>query len=191
MDLPKVHTLEYAKTSTQNVTRSFYRTILVICALGGISFNSFLIYLAVDSYFKTRDAYHKLVINPSAFGREVDSETIASLHHPVSVWISSALLGIAAIYGIILAIYLLHSIHKLNTASSIGWRGLFRYRRIKWIGIIATAIAFFWFITANSDFWTDATRHHAIGSGPPVFETPVLIFFAWFPMAWIGKVSDS
>src|SRR5689334_16052731 len=87
--------------------RPFFRTILVLFAIAGILANLAFIMLATQQLHLAQWVHHDLMQNSRAFGREIDSPTIASLRDRRPLWAAWLALGVAATFGSLLAVNLL------------------------------------------------------------------------------------
>jgi hypothetical protein len=167
--------------------RPTFKAVSALLAALGLVANVGFVYLAIDALHRAHWAYRDLMRSPRAYGREIAPATIASLQEPRALWVGSGAFILASIFGLALALHLLRSLWQLGRSPERGRAGIAQYRRIKPIGAAATALAFFAFASANHSFWVAATRHVAIGSGPPVIETAILAVCGLLPWWWVGK----
>lgn len=184
------HRLDYASPSANRWGTPLFRTTLVIFATLGILTNLTIIYGVVSSLHRNARVYDDLTLNPRAYGRLIDPETIAWLGENDSLGLAELALLVAAAFGTLLAVQLMATVVLLDGRPD-SQRRLEQYRRWKSIGAVLTAVAFLWSGTRQHYFWVAATNHVAIGSGPPVFTTVLLFGCALLPRWWIGKGQGS
>jgi hypothetical protein len=189
VDTAIAQNLDYAAPRVARGGRPWFRTALALFAVGGIFANGAFIAGLTRQLFESWWVYHDLMQNPKAYGREIDPEIIASPRDLRPLWVAAGAFGIAAAFGLLLAINLLVAAALFESKPASADRRLTRYRRYKPLGIVATAVTFFWVAIVNHDYWVAATRHVPVGSGPPIVETAVLVLCALVPWWWAGKRS--
>jgi hypothetical protein len=111
---PPVQPLAYAQPSSGRPPRLPFRETAGLFAVLGIFANCFFVERAIASVHEAHLAHFRLDRFPSAFGREIDADVIASLARPVGLWVSSAAFGAAAIAGLPFAVRMLIAVVRLN-----------------------------------------------------------------------------
>lgn len=187
MDTVVARHLDYASPRVTRGGRPYFRTLLVLFGAGGIFVNLAFIALLTQQLHQAQWVYHDLMQNPRAYGREIDSVTIASLRDLRTIWIAFCAFGIASAFGLLLAVELLVAASLIDRRPASADRRLTHYRRWKPPGIVFTVVALLWAGNVIHHYWVAATRHIPVGSGPPVIETAVLVLCASLPWWWIGK----
>jgi len=167
-----------------------FRTALAFFALGGIAANIGLITNSIKWVRFGSRAHRNLSLNPKAYGRVIEAETIESLREPHWLWAANAGAMIAAVVGISFALYLLVALVRLGRAPDSGVRQLRRYRWWKRIAAVATFVMATWAGYANYYLEGGATRHISVGSWDP-WVWPLMLFVgALIPCWWIGGGLD-
>lgn len=179
--------LDYAAPMVAAGAVPQFRAVAFLFALLGIAFNIALIAVDVPVMHWKAWAYHDLMQDPRAFGREIDPATIATLRTPIRLWASEGLKVAAASFGLLLAIDLLCATLLMRRNPPRALHRLRVYGRWKPIGAVVTAVAFFWSSSESLWFLVAATRHWPLSSGPPYFTSIILLFCAWLPAWWVRK----
>lgn len=165
---------------------SWFRAVTLAIALFCAIFNVSVIYLSASNLRETAEVFPNLVRNSKYYGREISPDVIASLHNPAGVQISEAVFIIAAVLGLLLALYLFIAALKLNKDPVRALRNIEHFQRWKVVGACFTAAAFGWSLHERQQFWSEATRHGSRG-WPPAFEAAVLFAFAMIPVWWVTR----
>lgn len=193
-DMPErvIQPLDYARPGLPRGDGWNFGRLWLIFAVLGIAANVGLVWNVVTGLHEASWAYHDLLQNSRAFGREIDPARIAMLRRPVGLWVSAGVLAATATFGLLLAINLLCAVIQRwrNTISTFD--RLRVYARWKPIGAVGTTLALLWFGNENFTFWVTATNHWPIGSGDLIQYLPFVIFFgcAWLPAWWARKHVD-
>jgi hypothetical protein len=181
--------LEYAPPAAVG-RLPLFRTALALFAVCGVLANLALITDSVQWLRFGSRAYRDLSLNPSAYGRLVAPETIASLRNPYWLWGANAAAVAAAMVGIFLASYLFVSLIRWHSAPEAAVRQMQRYRRWKLPAAIATLVTATCAGFANYYLQGAATRHISVGTWDP-WVWPLMLFVgALIPRWWIGKALD-
>ena len=159
-----VHRLDYASPGAERGVSSLLRDGLGFSAAIGLLFNFGFIYLYIYSTYPARWAYQDLMQNPKAYGREIAPAIIASLRDPYGLWLSTGAAIVGLAFGMLLALHLLVAVVQMDRRPEASLRRMRQYERWKPIGALITVAALCWAGTESTDFWTRATRHHALGS---------------------------
>ena len=184
--------LDYATPAPAPGVVTNFRPVAFAFALLGIVFNVALVALAVPAAHRAAWAYHDLVKDPRAYGREIAPATIATLRRPVRLWASEVAMVAAAAFGLLLAINLLCAAVQVRRNPERAARRLRFYGRLKPIGAAATALAFLWSGAESHAFWVAATRHWPLGSSEaPYISSAVLFACAWLPSWWVRNRSGA
>jgi hypothetical protein len=178
--------LDYAAPmATPGVVPQFPATAFLFAILG-IAANAALVALTVPHMHRAAWAYHDLMQNPRAYGREIAPATIATLRQPIRLWASQGLLIAAASFGLLLGINLLCATVQMHRNPTRASHRLRVYGRLKPIGAAVTALAFLWSGAENHAFWVAATRHWPVGSSEaPYVSSAILFGCAWLPAWWV------
>jgi hypothetical protein len=184
---PNAPTLDYVPPDALGTGSLRFRLVAVLLALAGVALNIGLIAVAVSGSFSASRAHRDLMLNPSAHGRQVDPETIASLRRPVRLWVSQLAMVAAAAVGLLLALRLLTAVPRLRRDPVGSEQVLENYARWQNVAALAAGVAFFWCGIETQAFWEAATRHIPVGSGPPVLGTAVLVAFELAPQWWVRR----
>ncbi|MGB7160966.1 MAG: hypothetical protein WBD40_23095 [Tepidisphaeraceae bacterium] len=182
LDLPR--TLDYASPATRAKGAMPFRLAAGFFALGGIAFNTGAIWLIVLSCHRASWVYRDLLRDPRAYGREIAPMWIAELRFPVQFWIAHGALTLSLAFGLLLAIHLLAAAVCARRTPDETLRRLNEYRRWKPVGAIATVATGFWASSESHTFWVIATRHHPVGSGPPLVSSAILLLCAMLAFWW-------
>lgn len=161
-----------------------FRTALAFFAVCGIGANLGLITDWVRWVRFGSRAYRDLSLNPTAYGRLIAPETIASLRDPFWLWAANLAAVLAAMVGLFLAV------SRFRSAPEAAVRGMDKYRRWKLRTAVATATAAMWAGFANYYLQGAATRHISVGTWDPWVWPLVLFFGALIPYWWIGKALE-
>jgi hypothetical protein len=180
------HVLEYAPPITVG-RLPLFRTFLALCAACGIVANLRLITESVGWLRFGSRAYRDLSVNPKAYGRLIEPETIASLRAPYWLWAANGITVLAALVGIFLALYVLSSLIRLRSAPGAAVCQMLRYRRWKLAAALGTLVAATCAGFANYSLEGTATRHISVGTWPPMAWPLILFVGALVPQWWIGK----
>ena len=187
-----LHHLDYKSPGVIHGGRLLFRTTLALFAALGILANLGMIGLVTQELHQIQWIHHDLMQNARAHGREIDPLTIASLRDRRELWVASGAFGLALAFGLLLAIHLLVAAVSLARSDGAGVRRLSQYRRWKPLGVVLTAVTYIWSENENLNYWIAATRHHPLGSGPPIIQTAVLVACAMIPWCWlVNDIQDS
>ena len=179
--------LTYAPPAAPGRGDRWFQVVAMLLAAAGVAANVGFIGLAVYDLHRAGPVYRNLMINPKAYGREVELEQIATLRRPLRLWAAQSAFIAAAAAGIVLALTLLAGATALHRDPLAARRRLEAYARWKPLGAAATGAALMWAAWESLMFWSTATRHRGVGSGPAFCETIVLLACALLPVWWVRR----
>ena len=180
-------TIAYAVPARPGRRAFGFQVVTILLAATGVAANSGFIVLAVDTLHRSAPVHANLVVNPRAYGREIDPRDIESLRRPVRLWASESALIVAAGFGLVLALVLLSGAASLHRDPVKAGRRLAWYGRWKGAGAALTTAAMAWALWESESFWGTATRHTPVGGGPQACEAVALFACAMLPVWWVRK----
>ena len=187
METQQMPVLAYAPPKPLK-TLPWFRPVAFIFALSGLAFNLWSIHDIIWSLEDTRGVYDRLMADHRSFGREVALDIIARLEFPWWHWLSHGALAIASIFGMLLALHLLIALCLWKRNIDKTARYLKDYARFKLAAAIVTTICYFWARSADSLFWTYATRHTSIGSSEMIIISTAMLavggVISWW---WVAR----